>query len=600
MKDWVKNIIQVSSSFVTEVLDGSLSEGILKATGKQIKEYFSSADSMKNNYKTAIQRSTSSLEIALKGTRAYYPTREKEFYKKHFSKFEQNIFLPFAQEMVENGHIQCEEELRDICIKECEELKKIMPKIFHLDDITDSDMSSLLHSNESTSQASELMLQEIANKSNSQYLLQLLQRDNVLFSGVVFHFHCIIQANPEFGTYLQNIQVSQLQITLNELQITPQPDSDTLAKIERLEQYIQALSNYDEQMGAIGRKLDDIYEKTLQTYEVLERLEKQMKSSFNAMEDRLNAITQMIQEGFQNLATIPAKPETTTSIATPAIPESPAFPEAPSLSISSLLTLGTVPDVSKTQPFQVIQFQKQDESVAAITSQKPAVQQVTPQTTGIPKTSAKPAVQQVTSQTTGTLQTSAKPAVQQVTPQTTGIPQTNAKTYLKQDANNMLSAFGISTSTSTQPKDTTKDYTQNKFNIFPNANVFNIPAPQPSSQQPTPPTTPSSSQQTSLNDLAQMYSLFLLASEESMLKTTPDNNNIPKSTLNNTIFSKNTINSEKNTKNNIDNNTKNMIQNNPLFMQPTQNKEVSTQEKQSEKNTTKRFVRADTLPPLFS
>jgi len=562
MKDWVKNIIQVSSSFVTEVLDGSLSEGILKATGKQIKEYFSSADSMKNNYKTAIQRSTSSLEIALKGTRAYYPTREKEFYKKHFSKFEQNIFLPFAQEMVENGHIQCEEELRDICIKECEELKKIMPKIFHLDDITDSDMSSLLHSNESTSQASELMLQEIANKSNSQYLLQLLQRDNVLFSGVVFHFHCIIQANPEFGTYLQNIQVSQLQITLNELQITPQPDSDTLAKIERLEQYIQALSNYDEQMGAIGRKLDDIYEKTLQTYEVLERLEKQMKSSFNAMEDRLNAITQMIQEGFQNLATIPAKPETTTSIATPAIPESPAFPEAPSLSISSLLTLGTVPDVSKTQPFQVIQFQKQDESVAAITSQKPAVQQVTPQTTGI--------------------------------------PQTNAKTYLKQDANNMLSAFGISTSTSTQPKDTTKDYTQNKFNIFPNANVFNIPAPQPSSQQPTPPTTPSSSQQTSLNDLAQMYSLFLLASEESMLKTTPDNNNIPKSTLNNTIFSKNTINSEKNTKNNIDNNTKNMIQNNPLFMQPTQNKEVSTQEKQSEKNTTKRFVRADTLPPLFS
>ena len=63
-----------------------------------------------------------------------------------------------------------------------------MPKIFHLDDITDSDMSSLLHSNESTSQVLELMLQEIANKSNSQYLLQLLQRDNVLFSGVVFHF----------------------------------------------------------------------------------------------------------------------------------------------------------------------------------------------------------------------------------------------------------------------------------------------------------------------------------------------------------------------------------------------------------------------------
>ena len=39
MKDWVKNIIQVSSSFVTEVLDGS-SEGILKLQENKSKNIF--------------------------------------------------------------------------------------------------------------------------------------------------------------------------------------------------------------------------------------------------------------------------------------------------------------------------------------------------------------------------------------------------------------------------------------------------------------------------------------------------------------------------------------------------------------------------------
>ena len=307
MKSWLKHTLQITTSFAEELIDGSLSEGVLKTVGKQIKQYFSSPDTIKSNYTTAIERSVSSIEIALKGTRAYYPTREKEFYKTHFGKFEQNVFNPFARQAIQSGIVSSEDQLRNACIEECDEFKKILPSIVQMDDASNQEILSLVTPN-ATENPSQKMLEDISNSMHSKYLVPMLQKNNILYTGIIYHFNCILQSNPEFGTYLQNIQVTQLQHTIQQLQANTQRDAYNEARIDRLEQYIQAMSAYNDQMGAIGQKLDDLYEKTLQTYEVLERLEEQMKSNFQAMDDRLSAITNMIQRGFQSFAAQPEQP----------------------------------------------------------------------------------------------------------------------------------------------------------------------------------------------------------------------------------------------------------------------------------------------------
>ena len=191
MKSWLKHTLQITTSFAEELIDGSLSEGVVKTVGKQIKQYFSSPDTIKSNYTTAIERSVSSIEIALKGTRAYYPTREKEFYKTHFGKFEQSVFTPFAQQALASGLISSEDQLRNACIEECDEFKKILPSIVQMDDASNQEILSLVTLN-ATDNPSQKMLEDISNSMHSKYLVPVYF-EYKLYSSYPFHSNLLVQ-----------------------------------------------------------------------------------------------------------------------------------------------------------------------------------------------------------------------------------------------------------------------------------------------------------------------------------------------------------------------------------------------------------------------
>ncbi|NUM36949.1 MAG: hypothetical protein HUU50_20585 [Candidatus Brocadiae bacterium] len=297
MIHFAKDIFQLATTVLTDITVSG-GDGLIGGAIKQVQEYFRTTDSLKKYYDLSVDRSILSLEIAMKGPRAYYPTREKEFYQKHFSHFEKQIFAPFSLEVLKKGMVKSEEELRIQCVNDCEKIKKKAPAILQIQPLAQEDIQKILQdSGEISSQISEDMLREMKKTVQCTFMIPLLEKNNVLLSGIVFHFHNFIQADPNFSNYMNYMELSQIKKNLGSLtqSLKKSPDNTKLqARIQRLEKFITTFASYDEKMGAIGKKLDDIYEKTIQTYEVLERLESQMQSNFSVMEERLKAIYDLI------------------------------------------------------------------------------------------------------------------------------------------------------------------------------------------------------------------------------------------------------------------------------------------------------------------
>lgn len=295
-----KEIFRLATSVLTE-FSVSGGDGIVGSLVKQVQEYFRSTDSLKKYYDLSVDRSILSLEIALKGPKAYYPTREKEFYQKHFSYFEQKVFSPFSQEIVRKGMIQSEEELRAQCIEECEKIKQKAPGMLKIPSLSKEDIQRMVQDIEEISSCfSQDMLQEMKNSIKCRFMIPLLEKENILLTGIVFHFHNFIQADPNFSNYLNYMELSEIKKNLQNLRQNSKnfpKDKKIQSRIKRLESFVSSFSSYEEKMGAIGKKLDDIYEKTIQTYEILERLESQMKNSFSMMDERLKTIYDLILTG---------------------------------------------------------------------------------------------------------------------------------------------------------------------------------------------------------------------------------------------------------------------------------------------------------------
>ncbi len=294
---FAKDLFQLATTVLTEI-SVSGGDGLIGGAIKQVQEYFRSTDSLKKYYDLSVDRSILSLEIALKGPRAYYPTREKEFYQKHFSHFEKQIFSPFSKEAMRKGIIRSEEELRIQCIDECEKIKKKAPAILKVHSIPKEEIQNMLQDTERFSpQISEEMLKEMKKTIQCNYMIPLLEKENVLLAGIVFHFHNFIQADPNFSNYLNYMELSQIRKKLGNMNQNATRNPKLQGRVKRLENFLSHFTAYEEKMGAIGKKLDDIYEKTIQTYEILERLEVQMQSNFCMMEERLKTIYDLILSG---------------------------------------------------------------------------------------------------------------------------------------------------------------------------------------------------------------------------------------------------------------------------------------------------------------
>ena len=327
MAGMVASILKLAAGGLSELLGNSLAEGLVPAAMHQVKQYFQSTDTLKEYYNRSVTRSVSSLEIALKGPRAYYPTREKEFYQKHFVPFEQGVFHPFARQAVDQGMVSSEEELRDKCIKDCEKIKNSAIYYLGLQSFGEKDVQELIEKTTIIdAQLSQNMLLRLQQQAHCYFLVQMLERDNVLLSGIVFHFHTFLQNDQQFSNYLNYLESKSIRQMLGQLQKQKQatPDDSVLAvRVQRLEGLLSSLSAYENSMGAIGKKLDSIYDKTLQVYEVLQRLESQVKTGFNALEERLDAICAMLHQGKAPGAPLPTVTPP-ASVASPPPAPSPA------------------------------------------------------------------------------------------------------------------------------------------------------------------------------------------------------------------------------------------------------------------------------------
>ena len=211
------------------------------------------------------------------------------------------MFHPFARQAVDHGMVGSEEELRDKCIYECEKIKNSAIHHLGLQSLGQKDVQELIENTTLIDpQLSQNMLQSLQQNVHCYFLVQMLEQENVLLSGIVFHFNTFLQNDQQFSNYLNYLENTSIRRMLGQLQKQRQdaPDDSVLtARVQRLEGLLSSLATYENSMGAIGKKLDSIYDKTLQVYEVLQRLEAQVKTGFNAMEERLDAICAMLNQG---------------------------------------------------------------------------------------------------------------------------------------------------------------------------------------------------------------------------------------------------------------------------------------------------------------
>ncbi len=292
-----KDILSLAASTLTELFESSFDDGLIPAAMKKVKEHFKGSDTLPRYYNQAVKRSLLSLEIALKGPRAYYPTREKEFYQKHFRQFEEQIFASFANELMDSGRIQSVEELRDHCIEDCNKLKQssqvLLIRKLHKNDLQEF-ISPLTSCDPNLSRQ---MLSGIQEQAHCSFLISLLERENVLLQGILFHFHAFLQSDPRLSNYVNYLEMTSVNENLRKLQddLSRRPENPVLQRrLDRLEQSCQMMNRYGECLGTIGKKLDGIYHKTVQTYEALQQLQGQMQSGFLVIEERLKEIGQML------------------------------------------------------------------------------------------------------------------------------------------------------------------------------------------------------------------------------------------------------------------------------------------------------------------
>ena len=378
----IKNVLKLATTGIMEFTQGSLSEGLLPAAAKTIQQHFKSSDNVQKYYSESIQRSVRSLEIALKGPRAYYPTREKEFYQKHFVRFEQNVFHPFAEESVKRGMVESHEELRNKCIQDCEKLKALGPHLLKITSFSEEDVQEIMDRTIGLDpELSNKMIGEIRDRTGCYFLAQMFEKDNVLLSGIVFHFNIALQENPEFSGFVNHLELNKIKNGLANLQKNLQKnpgDPEILKRLERMDQLYKTMSSYKDQMGAISQKLDSIYQKTVQTYETLQRLEVKMDKNFGALEERLNAIYALLAQGAlpspQTIQTTQTSEVKDLPVieekSTPKIQEKPAKAKQETLKKTSKARVSSIPE-KKLEPEVLEKIERAKQKVIAKRSDSP-------------------------------------------------------------------------------------------------------------------------------------------------------------------------------------------------------------------------------------